>query len=361
MKIKKFQAKTLKEALDQIKKTFGPDALVLSIKKQGILNKYVEVTAAIDNPIESMSDTQYNPIHELNMIQDEIKEIKEIIKSLIPVGSFKEGVFPFFQQVKKRGLSEEIAIKLIEALEDGILSGGFNRNVSLKDFLYELLCKLVEVLPPLEKIDKRIAMVTGPPGSGKTSIIAKLAGQLITKGRIGLISLNDKTTGSLVLEYYANLLQLPLAQVNDTSELIEKINSYSDKDFIFIDTPGLTPYDKLSKQRLIRYIRALNQEVINYLVLDVTVKDEEILNFMQALSPLTISSLIFTKLDQADSVGTIFNQMIYTGKPLSYLGVGPAIPDDIELVTPYRLMDLIINSRSNNNVERAGKIQSSGR
>ena len=364
MKIKKFQAKTLKEALDQIKKTLGPDALVLSIKKQGLVNKYVEVTAAVDNPIDRMDEAengQFNPMHELNVIQDEIKEIKEIIKSFIPVGSFKEGVLPFFQQVKKRGLSEEIAIKLIEALEEGILSEGFDRNISLKDFLYELLCKLVDVFPPIERTDKRIAMVIGPPGSGKTSIIAKLAGQLVTKGKIGLISLNDSPVGSLVLEYYAHTLHVPLAIVNDSSDLIKKIDSYADKDFILIDTPGVTPHDRVSKQRLIKHIRMLNQTVVNYMVLDVTMKDEEILNIMQEIHPIGISALIFTKIDEADAVGTIFNQMIYTGKPLSYLGTGPMVPDDIELVTPYRLMDLIINSRSDSNVERSEKICKSGK
>ncbi len=364
MKIKKFQAKTVKEALAQIKKTLGPDALVLSIKKQGLINKYVEVTAAIDDPMDVMSDAengQFNPMHELNAIQDEIREIKDIIKSFIPVGSFKEGVFPFFQQVKKRGLSEEIALKLIEALEEGILTEGFDRNVSLKDFLYELLCKLVDVLPPIEQTDKRIAMVIGPPGVGKTSIIAKLAGQLITKGKIGLISLNDRPVGSLVMEYYAQMLQLPLAMVNDPTELIKSINSYADKDFILIDTPGLIPNDMLSRQRLIKHLRTLNQTVLNYMVLDVTMKDEEILHIIQGFQPIGISALIFTKIDEADALGTIFNQMIYTGKPLSYLGTGPVVPEDIELVTPYRLMDLIINYRSDNNVERSKKIYKSGK
>ncbi len=359
MKIKKFQAKTVKEALDQIKKTLGPDALVLSIKKQGLLNKYVEVTAAIDTPMEDstgeIKNGQFDAINELNAIQDEIKEIKEIIKSFIPIGSFKEGVFPFFQQVKKKGLSEEIAIKLIEALEEGILSEGFDRNISLKDFLYELLCRLVDVLPPIEELDKRIGLFIGPSGAGKTTTIAKLAGKLITKGKVGLISLNDKPIGSLVLEYYADMFQIPVCLVNNPTDLIKSVNSYSDKDFILIDTPGFSPNDRLSKQRLIKYISRLNQGIIGYMVLDVAMKDEEILNLIKELKPINISALLFTKIDEAKTMGTIFNQMVYTGKPLSYLGTGVIVPDDIEVVTPYRLIDLIINSRSDSHAERTEK------
>ncbi len=361
MKIRKFQARTTKEALDQVKKTLGPDALVLSVKKCGLLNKYVEVTAAIDSPddppVVESAENQFNPMQELNLIQDQIKELKEIIRSFIPTGSFGNGVLPFFQQVKKRGLSEEIALKLVEAFEEGVLREGIDKNMSLKDFLYELLSKLVDVHPPVHETNKRAVLFLGPTGSGKTASLAKLAGQLSKNFRVGIISLCDSSYGILSLKYYADQLQLPFSTAQNTSELKKCIESYHDKDFIFIDTPGLNPNDDLLKRAILKNIRMLSDALITYAVLDVRTKDEEILSFIKRIKPIEISALLFTKIDEADAVGTVFNQMIYTGKPLSYIGTGRSVPEDLEIITPYRLIDLIINLRGEGDVKGSEKIQ----
>ncbi len=359
MKIRKFQAKTTKEALEKAKKELGPDALILSVKKGGLLNKYVEVTAAIDNPqelIEETKDIKVDAISELSMIQDQIKEIKEIIRSLIPKGSFGSSVIPFFQQVRKRGISEEIALRIIEALEEGILKDGLDRDISLKDFLYELLSKLVEIHPPIYETEKRIALFIGPTGSGKTTTLAKIAGQLIKNSfEIGLISLNDKPESSLTLEFYAEMFQIPVSIVKDESELRNAISSYEDKDFILVDTPGIGLSRELIKKKMIDQIRILGQPLI-YMVLDIRMKEEEILSLIQKIRPIEINSLIFTRVDEAETVGTMFNQMIYTGKPLSYIGTGSSVPDDIELLTPFRLIELIIN-RGEEDVERGKGIR----
>ncbi len=349
MKIRKFQGKNLKEVMDKVKKALGPDALILSVEKHGLINKYIEVTAAVDESFEK--EEKDEKVTDLSIIQDEIKEIKEIIRSFIPANTLSEGVFPFFQQVRKRGISEEIAMKLIAALEEGILKEGLERNITIKDLLYELLCKLVDVYPPIEQTDKRIAIFIGPSGTGKTTTLAKIAGNLSKKGSVGIISLDGKDASNLVLEYYADMFRIPVCRAEDPSDLVKKINSFSDRDFILIDTPGLSPYDKFGKKMLMKNISRLNHGFITYIVLDVTMKDEEILNVIKEFKPIDITALLFTKIDEAKSVGTIFNQMIYTGKPLSYLGTGKSVPDDLEIVTPYRLMELIINQRSESYVE----------
>jgi len=354
MKIKRFQARDLKEALEQIKASLGPEALILSVKRQGLFNKQVEVTAAIDSPLEPVELED----EKLNSIQDEIKELKEIIKSFLPFGPIGDGVLPFFQQVKKRGLSEEIAMKLIEVVEEGLLSEGLARDISVKDFLYDLLSKLVNVLPPLERIDKRIALFIGPTGTGKTTTVAKLAGKLAPKCSVGLISLDNKPGGFALLEAYSRMLGLSSVRfAKGPTELVRLIEAYSDKDLILIDTYGLSPYNEFKMRDLIRNINRLDSNFISYLVLNVTMKEEEILRVVKKFQSIGISSLLFTKIDEAETFGTIFNQMIYTGKPLSYLGIGQIVPDDIELVTPYRIIELITNFRGNNYAKRNKKLQ----
>src|SRR5512135_1579954 len=48
MKIKRFQAKTFREALSMVKREMGNDAVILSTEEQKGMNVLVEVTAAVD-------------------------------------------------------------------------------------------------------------------------------------------------------------------------------------------------------------------------------------------------------------------------------------------------------------------------
>ena len=47
--------------------------------------------------------------------------------------------------------------------------------------------------------------------------------------------------------------------------------------------------------------------------------------------------MLFTKLDETDSVGNILNIKLYTGAPISYITCGQNVPDDIESVDVQKL------------------------
>ena len=54
--------------------------------------------------------------------------------------------------------------------------------------------------------------------------------------------------------------------------------------------------------------------------------------------------LIFTKLDEAASVGTVLNVVNKVGKSLSYVTTGQDVPDDIEVARGRRLAQLILGN-----------------
>ena len=51
--------------------------------------------------------------------------------------------------------------------------------------------------------------------------------------------------------------------------------------------------------------------------------------------------LLFTRLDETASYGAIFNEAALTQKPLSFFATGQRIPEDLEAVTPQRVLDLL--------------------
>jgi flagellar biosynthesis protein FlhF len=52
--------------------------------------------------------------------------------------------------------------------------------------------------------------------------------------------------------------------------------------------------------------------------------------------------LIFTKLDETGSAGSILNLLGQTTLPTAYLTNGQNVPDDIEAATPYRMAHQIL-------------------
>ena len=81
------------------------------------------------------------------------------------------------------------------------------------------------------------------------------------------------------------------------------------------------------KKKLIEAIPKDEREV--YLVLSATTKYKDLLEIARTYKEITNYSLIFTKLDETDCIGSLFNVKMATGAPLSYTTWGQNVPDDI--------------------------------
>jgi flagellar biosynthesis protein FlhF len=57
------------------------------------------------------------------------------------------------------------------------------------------------------------------------------------------------------------------------------------------------------------------------------------------------AKLLFTRLDETRSYGAILNESVRTGLPVSFLGTGPRVPDDVEPATQDRIVDFLLEGR----------------
>jgi flagellar biosynthesis protein FlhF len=57
------------------------------------------------------------------------------------------------------------------------------------------------------------------------------------------------------------------------------------------------------------------------------------------------AKLLFTRLDETSSYGSILNESVRTGLPISFLGTGPRVPDDVEPATQDRIVDFLVGGR----------------
>ena len=62
---------------------------------------------------------------------------------------------------------------------------------------------------------------------------------------------------------------------------------------------------------------------------------------------MTDYKLIFTKLDETDTLGNLLNIKLYTGADLSYVTCGQNVPDDIENFNPQKTVKQLLGGRKN--------------
>ena len=144
------------------------------------------------------------------------------------------------------------------------------------------------------------------------------------------------------LNTYASILDVPVNVIYSPSEIVESIEELSDYQMIFVDTAGRSHKNTEQRDEIIEMISNvrnsdIDADIIIFLVMSVTTKYRDMVNICDAYKSLNSYRLLFTKLDETDSVGNILNIKLYTGAPISYTTCGQNVPDDIESVDVQKL------------------------
>ena len=130
----------------------------------------------------------------------------------------------------------------------------------------------------------------------------------------------------------------------EPEELHEAFAKHQDKELILIDTAGCSPKDTTRIRELAEF---LNQEfeTENHLVLSATTREQDLHRTVKRFSPIPLHSFIFTKLDECDSLGAMFNISADNDRPLSYLTNGQRVPEDLILADPGKVAGLIVDNQ----------------
>ena len=191
----------------------------------------------------------------------------------------------------------------------------------------------------------RIAALVGPPGSGKTTTLVKLAVNygLAARRPVLLLSMDTyRVAAADQLRSYAAILGVGFQLLETVSSLAQAIEENRGKELIFIDTPGLA-YGDLEDSESLAHFLATRGDIDTHLVLPASMKAADLSRMVDAFEILQPRHLLFTKLDETGSYGPIFGEAARTGKPLSFFTTGQRIPEDLEAASPERVLDLVLH------------------
>ncbi len=437
MLVKTFQAPTMAEALRQVKAELGPDAMILSTKKEkqgGILGFFskqvVKVTAAIDphrpapppppqpvrerperertakeefensmlaplarelrdlrEKVEVMSkrdeelrqrQSEQPPVVEnqqpksgdgginLNNIpRQDLEEIKKLLLNTL-VRSQDGGVksvqwpdatlsnlvvtevtsaekAPLERELERQGIEPELQGKILETVNTLPLGQG---EETLKGRLGEAFGRLIRFAGTLrmKKNAPRIIALVGPTGVGKTTTTAKLAAMYaLNRGnKVALVTMDIFRVGAVEqLKTYTKIMGIPLEVASAPKELERAVDRHSDCDLILIDTAGRSHKDADKLEEMKGFLETTIQADI-YLCLSATTKDRELEEILNRFSIFPISKVVFTKLDECESVGCIVNLLLKANLQIAYFTTGQRVPEDIEVATSVKLAELIL-------------------
>ena len=378
MKIKRFEASSMSEALRQIKKEFGDEAVILSaksIKKNRLLGKkktdLVVVTAAIDKSpvgpaskrVESLDpsgaadskDTGTDPaekdsslsiLKRFNPItQTGQKKVKPKIVQLInDTGPKKQERF-IYNLLISQGVNEDIAADM--EIESAALLP--EENISEQDYrtvLSQLLeaCGVVGNVRKKDHTGPRIVVMLGPSGAGKTSAAAKMAARHIIQQQesVALVSLdNQRVAGTSELERFAQILKAPLRTASDVDELRCVLQKLSSFDLVVIDTPGMAATDQILCERVRRMVAVLDDPEL-YLLIGADLHEKAMTRIIGFFKSFGVQRLFFTRLDWAADLGPMINQAVSCDLPIAYVSDSPEVPEGLNTANTHDLAARLI-------------------
>lgn len=303
MRVRLFHAPTTSQAMSQLRSELGTDALILSTRK---VAGGVEIVAALEQEDMPPPPPGRTPEATLAESGDPLAVHNLPPRLRLALGGAASRPGP---------LSEALAGALAGALPFGAL-------------------ELEIGAPPL--------MVIGPPGSGKTLTIARLATRLVMQGlRPLVITADERRTGAAEqLAAYTRLLELTLI-VAGTPELLQRALARRHAGMpVLIDTAGTDPFDAAQHADLIALASAAGAEVA--LVLPAGLDPLEAAELAGAFTAIGAVALVATRLDLSRRLGGILAAAAAGPLRLTEAGIGPGAADGLVPLTPALLADRML-------------------
>ena len=150
----------------------------------------------------------------------------------------------------------------------------------------------------------RPLVLVGPPGSGKTLTVAKLAARAVLKNRtVSVITTDTVRAGGVdQLAAFTRLLKVKLHRVEDPEALGGALHVSRGNDLVVIDTAGRNPFDSDDMGDLRALLGA--GEVEPVLVLPAGMDTVEAAETGMAFKSLGVKRLLVTRLDVARRFGS---------------------------------------------------------
>ena len=399
MIIKKFTAKTEKEAVDIAKKELGDGVVVMNVKDvkpKGFFaflkspmtevtvaleeesEKYTAAVSAINNVIASSQTKEEPPVRtpaeetvsptrkESSAIEEKLDSLQYLLEQQLQKPEENKDdkedsekkeeteIDKFMRLLHNTMLDNEVDEKYADEILDEIAQ--INKpntpfDYALANIYQKMILKfgMPSCIAPATKGIKMVFFL-GPTGVGKTTTIAKIASifRVDQKKKVALLTADTyRIAAAEQLRTYANILEVPFRIIYTVEEIEKAMEDFRDYDYILVDTAGHSHQNNAQRESMNKFIHSVDDkaEKEGYLVLSATTKYRDLISIADAYKEMTDYKLIFTKLDETTTLGNLLNLRLYTNAELSYVTYGQNVPDDIEEFNPQSTVKQLLGGK----------------
>jgi flagellar biosynthesis protein FlhF len=367
MRIKKFTASHVQEAIRRVKQEMGPDAVIIRTRTlqqpeegDGNIRNLIEVTAAIDYDPNYEGSGENSVLLPANVedkwerLTTEVKGLRELLwafqahAGLSPAIGYNEPLRDRYGFLRRIGLNEDAIRRVL--VGPGNEDASHGPQPSKAQNIRQCLVDVVNAIPVTgercqPKGEQKIRSFIGPTGAGKTTTLAKLAAfnAVRRKKKVALLTLDTFRIAAVAqLETYARIMALPMEVVHSKEDIIRGIHKHRDCDLILIDTTGRSPNSHKEIAEMGAFLD-IGKKIHHYLVLPATARYGYLSEAQKQFGILPIGSCIFTKLDEVEDTSDMINFLLMKQQPLSYVTTGQQVPEDIASPTKKTLASMVLN------------------
>ena len=373
MRIKSYFSRTVEDAMAAAAQELGPDAMLVNSRKapQEVRHRgEYEVVFATDLPAGEADPGGTPPsgaasrpaqppgdrlAKEVAELKKELEGMRRALTRSVIAPSQLVGSPPdlsdAYAVLTASDVAPDLAREIVQRAETRLSQPRSRANhridrAAFERALIEELESRFTAQPALGRGEARPAIVAlvGPPGTGKTTTLVKLAVNYGLAGRRPVLLLSMDTyrvAATEQLRCFAAILGVGFQVLETVTAVAQTIEENRGKDLILIDTPGFGFQDMDSAAALAQFF-STRSDIDTHLVLSSSMKSADLSRVVDAFEIFRPQRRLFTKLDETGSFGPIFAEAARTGKPLSFFATGQRIPEDLETASRGRVVELML-------------------
>ena len=319
MRLQRFRGPSLSETMAQIRDQLGPDAVILSTAD--LPDGGIEVRVALEQGSVKCKSADKQTISDHNQAERTSK-----------YGDAFEGINRIARSLMWHNASQSATENLMEVslkLENQETSSALAQAIEKRYHIY-----------PFDVETDQPVIFAGPPGTGKSSALAKLAARCARAKRPPHIISTDTRSGAREqMQAFAKALSCPFEFANGLRELEVLVEEHADA-LIFIDTIALNPFELDELEALANMAKMLGADIISVLEAGIAPEDAE--DIASLLVSVGSKRVIVTKLDTARRFGAVLSYG-EAGLAFCCVSASPFIGTGLANATPLRLARILID------------------
>lgn len=339
MKLEKFYAESMPQAISIIQKKLGAEAIIYSQVQK---DNFVEVVAGTphkevlpEKPAAKASEPALNNLESSRRVRIRKLDSDALNEEL----ALMEKRHLFQYKMRKLKFDHAFIEKCFKAWSQHCELA----DIDSDDQIIKMLLSEVRVSPEEFIEGKNICALIGPTGVGKSTTLAKLAKRFISRhgsDSLGIISTDfQRIIKKNQFYYLGKLLNIDIEYARDMHELRQAIELFHEKDLILIDTAGINQNDNEKVAEMLETITIDGIRISLYLVLPCNLQPDILNDVVEHFKLPNTDGCIITKKDESKSIAPCLSVILNHNLRIAYVCDGQNIAKDIHVANKIELIN----------------------